>query len=369
MHLGFVALLILISLPLGLSAGEIAAGSMLGPRYDAKSFYHRPLSRGDWRKTYDVGPFRKQARGKLLGLRTSYGLFQDRWLDDPEFNADANTDSLIAALKRYKSYGLNVISVSLQGGHEPYSAAGETPRTGQARDGEEGGALISAFAADGSLDEEWARRLARLLEAADQNGIFIVLTYFTPDQDEIFESPEAIVAAARNMTRWLIEHDARNVIIDLADRWDIESEIWDFGRFIPRNIGSLVLDVRDQFNSAAFTLPIGATGGNDLTYPSSLAKICDVILVRAGERTAAQRVMPLDQLQEADRPVVLFGADPLAAAAADRAAGAVFAAPAGTAQFPFEYGAGEADQVFLPLLDSVAGLALKKPPKHEPVAR
>jgi len=369
MHLGFVALFTLILLPLGLSAAEIATGSMLGPRYEAKSFYQRLSSRGEWQRTYDVGPFRRQARGKLLGLRTSYGLFHDRWLEDPDFDADANTDRLIDALERYKTYGLNVISVSLQGGHEPYSAAGEASRSGQARDGEKAGALISAFAADGSLDEQWTRRLARLLEAADKNGIFVVLTYFTPDQDEIFESPEAIVAAARNMTRWLIEHDARNVIIDLADRWDLESEIWDFGRFIPRNIGSLVLDVRDQFNSAAFTLPIGATGGNDMTYPSSLAKICDVILLRAGERTAAQRVLPLDQLQDADRPVVIFGADPLAAAAADRAAGAVFAAPAGTAQFPFEYGAGEADQVFLPLLDSVAGLALKKPPRNETEAR
>ncbi len=369
MHLGFVALLILISLPLGLSAGEIAAGSMLGPRYDSKSFYHRSSPRGEWRKTYDVGPFRGQARGKLLGLRVSYGLYHDRWLEDPDFDADANTDRLIEALGRYHSYGLNVISVSLQGGHEPYRAGNEEARSGQARDGEKAGALISAFAADGSLDEEWTQRLERLLAAADKNGIFVVLTYFTPDQDEIFDSPKAIVAAARNMTRWLIEHDARNVIIDLADRWDLESEIWDFGRFIPRNIGSLVLDVRDQFNSAAFTLPIGATGGNDLTYPSSLAKICDVILLRAGERTAAQRVVPLGQLQDADRPVVLFGADPLAAAAADRAAGAILAAPAGTAQFPFEYGAGETDQVFLPLLDSVAELALKKPPKREVEAR
>ena len=289
MNAGLRCLLLALLAPMmRLGAVEIATGSMLGPRYEGSSFYQRLSPRGDWSQTYQGGPFRRQARGKLLGVRATYAVFEDEWLNDPGFDADANTSALTAALERYQRYGVNVIAVNLQGGATPY--AGSDARTGQARDGKEKGALISAFAPDGALVPAWTKRLETLLTAANKAGIVVMLTYFTPDQDEVFESPEAIVAAARNMTRWLIERDARNVIIDVADRWDLESEIWDFGRFVPRNIGSLVIDIRDQFNSAAFTLPIGATGGNAMSYPSSLAKLCDLILVRGDPASgAAQR--------------------------------------------------------------------------------
>lgn len=346
-----------------MGAGEIATGSMLGPRFDEKSFYERRSPRGKWQQTYQVGPFRRQVRGKLLGVRATYGLFDDRWLANSDFDPGQNTFRLIQALDRYHRYGVSIIAVSLQGGQAPYSDEGEEPHTGQARDGEQGGALISAFASDGSLEPEWMERLARLLKAADERGIVVSLTYFTPDQDEVLESPEAIVAAARNITRWLIDNDARNVIIDLADRWDLESEIWDFNRFIPRNIGSLVLDVRDQFNAAAFTLPIGATAGNASTYPDSLARLCDVILLRGGRMDSPQGSFALQHMGEVDRPVLLFGADPVSAAATGRATGAIFAAPEQTGTFPFSYGGDPDDPIFLPMLERIAKLALKKPPE------
>ncbi len=342
---------------------------MLGPRYSQTSFYQRKSPRDKWQQTYDDGPYRRQARGKLLGVRATYGLFQDEWLKDSDFDPSRNTDRLIEALDRYRDYGMSVIAVSLQGGPAPYGPGGEQARSGQVRDGEQGGARISAFAPDGSLEPGWTQRLKRLLEAADKRGIVVALTYFTPDQDEIFESPEGIAAAARNMTRWLIENDARNVIIDVADRWDLESEIWDFDRFVPRSIGSLMIDIRDQFNSAAFTLPIGASSGNELTYPSSLARISDVILVRNGDPSPAQRVYALDHLAETDRPVMIFGADPLASVAADRAAGAVFSSPEQTGKFPFVYGAEADDVTFLPLLERIAALALRKPPQRDSESR
>ncbi|MBI1358358.1 MAG: hypothetical protein GC160_28820 [Acidobacteria bacterium] len=354
-------LLSVLAWPVSLGAVEIATGSMLGPRYDEKSFYQRTSPRGEWTHTYQIGHFRKQVRGKLLGVRATYALFDDEFLEDESFTPDANTDRAIAALERYHRYGVTVVAVNLQGDAKPYD--GPEARSGQARDGKKHGALIGAFQPDGTLIPAWTERLARLLEAANKLGIVVALTYFTPDQDEVFESPEAIVAAARNMTRWLIEQDARNVIIDIADRWDLEAELWDFGRFIPRNIGSLVIDVRDQFNSAAFTLPIGATGGNALAYPSSLAKLCDVILLRGGQSEASYRAHALGQHEEVERPVLLFGAEPLDAAAADRAAGAIFSAPQDAGVYPFSYGSEPDEPKFQPILHSIAKLALKKPPE------
>ena len=75
----------------------------------------------------------------------------------------------------------------------------------------------------------------------------VCLTYFHPAQDEIFSEPEAIAAAARNITDWLIEKDFRNVIINVADEWDLGGRSWDHARFIPENINRLVELVRERF--------------------------------------------------------------------------------------------------------------------------
>ena len=38
--------------------------------------------------------------------------------------------------------------------------------------------------------------------------------------------------AARNITEWLIEKKFRNVIIDIANEWDLPGEHWDFASYI-----------------------------------------------------------------------------------------------------------------------------------------
>src|SRR5690606_21303866 len=146
--------------------------------------------------------------------------------------------------------------------------------SGKAEDGKTKGSLVSAFLPTGDLDPAWMARLERLLTETNKRGMIVCLTYFTPGQDEALESDEAIVKAARNMTSWLIQKDFRNVIINIADSWDAQGQ-WDHGDFIQRNVGNLIIDNRDLFNHAEFTLPIAAAAGENLAYPSSLARICD----------------------------------------------------------------------------------------------
>ena len=351
-------------------AGEMATGSMLGPRYKPERFYVR--RGGNWVETYSGGPYRGAAKGKLMMIRLAQGVFADERLSEAPFDPDENTDSVIAALDEYRRYGVLAIGVGLQGADPGYAEERNgIARSSAAADGP-AGALISAFDRDGELKADWMKRLDRLLRAADKLGMFVCLTYFSPNQDEALSGPEAIVAAARNATRWLIENNHRNVLINVADGWDLERDAWDHVRFIPRNIAPLVLEIRDQFNGSAFSLPIGASTAATLSYPNSLARLCDVVMLRGAGFTAAEKGRQAKRLISYDRPVWMVGDAPAGEVDLSASARALFDngsgwgfTPVTTAErFPFRYAPGPSleDAALRAALAGIAELTLKKPP-------
>jgi hypothetical protein len=349
-------------------AGEIVTGSMLGPRYESELFYVRKNAT-QWEETYRGPQYHRRARGKLILVDAPQGLFEDEWLTEKPFNAAANTDALIAALDLYKKYGILAIAVSLQGADPGYSPE----RNGIARKsgalyGSKEGALISAFKRDGSLKPEWTERLAKLLKAADQRGMFVKLTYFQPAQDEALDTPEAIVAAAQNITRWLVAGDHRNVIIDVAAGWDVQGE-WDHFEFIPRNVANLISVIREQFNGASFSLAIGAASGPSMLYPESLAQVCDLVLLDERGLKPEMIARRFAQMSDYGRPlgVVVDAGGELthSATSFDQSASWTYSPLRLTQYFPFAYlpdsavaGGGDLGA----LLGQVASLVLKKPP-------
>lgn len=291
-----------------LAAMEIATGSMLGPRYDQRAFYFRTPDNAAWRKTYTGKGYRREARGKLMNLRLAQALFHDEWLSEKSFDPERNTTQAIEALDFYKRHGVLAISVSLQGGNPGYSAAanGITRQNG-ARYGKEGGLLVSAFRPDGSLQPEWTSRLERLLRAADERGMVVCLMYFYQGQDEVLDSGEAIEAAARNATDWLIDKKFRNVIIDVANEWDLLGDTWDHNEYIPQNIGGLIERIRERFQAkrSDFTLPIGASTAGRMIYPASLTQVCDLVLLHGNGRTPAEKTERLQPFKSLTVPVLM----------------------------------------------------------------
>ena len=361
------------------AATEVATGSMLGPRFKAHQFYIRRSPAGRWKQTYSSRRFRGEARGKLVMIRFPPALFSDEWMGAREFDPDKNTDAVIASFELLAEHGVGAIGVNLQG-----------PDHG---DGSGYGGLVSAFKPDGSLKPKWLDRLERLIEAADGRGLVVCLSYFSRDQDEVFESAAAIVAGARNMTDWLIEKNFRNVIIDVAYGWDVEKENWDHGAFIPESIAELIETVRERFQEVEFTLPIGASAGGGMTYPSSLARICDVILVHGNGLSASQKRSGLPNLISYQRPVWMIEDNNGYEATAENlrreriSADTFFKRGAGwgyrpslQARLPYAYQPGESGDLsrrttgehsageygekayYRAVLEHIASLVLKKPP-------
>ena len=383
-----VAVTLLGLFPVELVGAEVATGSMLGPRYKANRFYVRNSTRDTWRLTYSGRPYRSQARGKLMALGLTQAIFDDELSSEEHFDPDRNTDQVINALDLYREHGVLAISVSLQGDSPGHGSNGNNTLQQHGQAGIPG-PLVSAFRSDGSLKQGWLARLRRLIDEADRRGMFVCLIYFQPGQDDIFDSPGAIIAATRNITDWLIGSDFRNVIIDIANEWDVTESSWDHGRFIPENITRLIEVVRDRFNTADYTLPIGASGSSRMSYPDSLAQACDVVLIHGNGRTPGEKVAGLREFQATSRAVWMTEdhnghETTVATLSREKAsADAVFQEGSGwgylprkqTQRFPFQYLPGETSRFddetaepardkayFRAVLEHIARLVLRKPP-------
>lgn len=389
-RLSVPVLLLLAALPNALHGIEIATGSMLGPRYKTDRFYVRSSPGGRWELTHSESKYRGKARGKLMVLRLAQGLFDDEWMTEYQFDPEANTSRLIEALDTYKEHGVLSIAISLQGGNPGYSAeANKINRRNAALLGEKEGLLVSAFRADGSLKPEWLNRLERVIVEANKRGMIVCLMYFYQGQDEVFETPETMVAGAKSVTDWLIKKNFRNVIIDVANEWDIQGQTWDHGRFIPEYITQLVAEIRERFQDAEFTLPIGASTGGSMSYPESLARFCDLVILHGNGRSPGEKLQKVRQHTDYGRPVWMNEDDngrettlehlALEKASADilfeNGAGWGYMPWVQAQRFPFEYMPGpsaeftdgtpveERDRAyFKAVLEHIARLVLKKPP-------
>jgi len=283
--------LLLFSLLLGTGcahAVEIATGRMLGPGYDQRSFYLREGT-APWRKTYTGIQYRQEAAGKLMNLRITQALFDDEYLTEAHFDPMANTRRVIQALDTYKRNGILAINVSLQGGHMHYEHEGAIKRAVDALPGSGKGSLVSAFRPDGSLKPEWLDRLRVLQQALDQRGMILNLIYFYVAQVQGLQGPKAIDQAVRNATDWLIDHNCRNVMIEIANEYDI----FDNDPYIITEMGHLIELARERFRAkqAGFRLPISASALRDTNlqlYPAVMEH-GDLFTIHGNERSSLRK--------------------------------------------------------------------------------
>lgn len=373
------------------AATDITTGSMLGRGFDQRAFYIRATPFGTWQKTYSGNDYRFEAQGKLMNLRVAQAVSHDEWLTGLPFDPEANTNAVIAALDFYKSHGVLMIGVSLQGGaaiYEPGPPAAD--RKNGYRFGRLKGTNVSAFEADGSLKPAWLLRLERLLRAADLRGMIVNLIYFDAAQDELFQSTQSIHAAARNITGWLIAGRFRNVIVDIANEYDLGGDRWDFRGYIPQNIIQLIDEVRARFDRAGYALPIGVSSDGRMRFPESLAGQVDVVLLHGNNRSPEMKARRAEEMKNLPRPVVMNQDDnghasTKANLAQDlgscdiffhQAEGWGYVPPILAQRFPFQYmpdsGAEVRDEMpqkerdlayFHAVLDHIASLTLRRPPQ------
>lgn len=155
--------------------------------------------------------------GLLPNSRMVQGIFDDlnpetrtmwKYPDTGIWDPERNTDEFIKAMPAWKKHGLLAFTLNLQGG-SPQGYSKDQPW------------INTAFRPDGTLDENYFRRLEKILDKADQLGMVVMLGYFYFGQDERLTDETAVINAVRNATNWLLEKNYRNVLVEVNNECNI----------------------------------------------------------------------------------------------------------------------------------------------------
>ena len=155
--------------------------------------------------------------GLLLNTRMVQGIFddlnpetRDRWRypDTGIWDPDRNTAEFIAAMPEWKRHGVLAFTINLQGG-SPYGYSQAQPW------------INSAFREDGSLRPDYLGRLGRILDAADDLGMVVIVGLFYFGQEKVLRNGEAIEAGVDNAVAWLLETGHENLLLEINNECDV----------------------------------------------------------------------------------------------------------------------------------------------------
>jgi len=245
----------------GKSLSHLTAVSIAGDRFliNGKPTYEGRMYRGN------------RIEGLLLNSRMVQGIFDDlnpdtakKWAypDTQRWDAERNTDEFMAAMPTWRAHGLLAFTINLQGGSpEGYSQAQPW--------------INSAIAPDGSLRAAFMARLSRIITAADQHGMVVILGYFYFGQDERISDEAAVVRAVDNATRWILDNGWRHVMIEIDNECNVR---YDHKILQPARVHELIQRVKETSQDGRRLLVSTSYGGG--TIPGeNVVRAADFILI------------------------------------------------------------------------------------------
>ncbi len=212
--------------------------------------------------------------GLLMNSRMVQATYDDlnpetapRWAypDTGKWDADRNVAEFIAALPEWKAHGLLAVTVNFQGGSpEGYSKSQPW--------------INNAFEADGRLRPAFTARMKRVLDAADANGMAVILGYFYFGQDQRLQDEAAVLRATDEATRWLLEGGWRNILVEVNNETDVKA--YDHEILKPRRIHELIDRVR-KTERGGRRLLVGTSYGGGTIPEENVVRNSDFMLLHA----------------------------------------------------------------------------------------
>jgi hypothetical protein len=156
----------------------------------------------------------RSLEGLLFNSRMIQAIFDDenpqtvmQWAypDTGQWNAERNTREFCAMLPMYKAHGLLAVTIGLQGGGSNYHPDSYHHYH------------CSAFAEDGSLKPAYLKRLKQVLDAADDCGMVVIVSYFYASCIKWLRDRAAIDRAIREATEWLLESGHENILVEVIN--------------------------------------------------------------------------------------------------------------------------------------------------------
>ena len=226
--------------------------------------------------------------GLLMNSRMVQGVFDDlnpetvsRWAypDTKKWGADRNTREFVAAMPEWKAHGLLAVTVNFQGGSpEGYSHAQPW--------------ITGAFNEEGSLRPDFAARMKRVLDAADANGMVVILGYFYFGQDQHLKDEAAVLRATDEATRWLLDGNWRNVIVEVNNECNVNA--YDHAILRPDRIHELIARVRQAEKNGRRLLAGTSYGGGGIPK-ENVVRVSDFLLLHGNGVKDPKRIAQMVQ--------------------------------------------------------------------------
>lgn len=226
--------------------------------------------------------------GLLMNSRMVQATYDDlnpetapRWAypDTGKWDAERNVTEFIAALPEWKAHGLLAVTVNFQGGSpEGYSKSQPW--------------INNAFEADGRLRPTFAARMKRVLDAADANGMVVILGYFYFGQDQRLQDEAAVLRATDEATRWLLEGGWRNILVEVNNETDVKA--YDHEILKPRRIHELIDRVR-KTERGGRRLLVGTSYGGGTIPEENVVRSSDFLLLHANGVKNPARITAMAQ--------------------------------------------------------------------------
>lgn len=227
----------------------------------------------------DLPSSNPEAHGLLMNARFIQGIFDEK--ADParfarfghqRWDPETHTDALIAALPQWYDYGLRAFTVGFQGGGPCFTVANPTIEN-------------NPFGADGTtLDPAYADRMDRLIRGADQVGMAVIVSFFYGEQARRLRDGRAVRAAVTTASRFLRDGGYTNVIIEVANEYNISPFAAHSLIYEPEGVATLL----DLARTESGGLPAGCSGSGGVIN-REIAEASDVILIH-GNGCSRQRL-------------------------------------------------------------------------------
>ena len=225
----------------------------------------------------------RRIEGLLMNSRMVQATYDDlnpetatRWAyaDTGKWDAERNVREFIAAMPEWRRHGLLAVTVNFQGGSpEGYSTI-QTWESG-------------AFDADGTLRPAFAARMKRVLDAADEHGMVVILGYFYFGQDQRLRDEAAVVRATDEATKWLLAGGWRNVLVEVNNECNVKA--YDHEILKPARVHELILRVRNAERDGRRLLVSTSYGGGGIPQ-ENVVRASDFLLLHGNGVTNSARI-------------------------------------------------------------------------------
>ncbi len=210
--------------------------------------------------------------GLLLNSRMVQATFDDlnpetakRWAyaDTGKWDAERNVREFIAAMPEWKAHGLLAVTVNFQGGSPEGYSGKQTWESG-------------AFTAEGDLRPEFAARMRRVLDAADAQGMVVILGYFYFGQSPRLAGDDAAIRATDAATRWLLDGGWRNVLVEINNE---SNPGYKPPILRPDRVSELIERVRSAKAADGHKLLVGTSFGGRVVPSANAIAVSDFALI------------------------------------------------------------------------------------------